>query len=138
MNTPATYAPRARFDYSLPALETIAAWLLAVIWIFPLLYAFWAAFHPSEFMVNFDLFAPFTLDNFTNAWAQAPFARYYLNTFALVTGVVLVLDFIATVSYFENVFEVLTVGIGVDVLTDMDTNVSAAVTTALEFPMRMP
>ncbi|MEL7611539.1 carbohydrate ABC transporter permease [Vreelandella titanicae] len=88
MNTTTTYAPRSRF-ISIPALETVAAWLLAIIWIFPLLYAFWAAFHPSEFMVNFELFAPLTLENFTNAWSQAPFARYYLNTFALVTGVVI-------------------------------------------------
>ncbi|AJY49290.1 carbohydrate ABC transporter permease [Halomonas sp. KO116] len=88
MNTTTTYAPRSRF-FSIPALETVAAWLLAIIWIFPLLYAFWAAFHPSEFMVNFELFAPLTLENFTSAWSQAPFARYYLNTFALVTGVVI-------------------------------------------------
>jgi len=88
MNTTTTYAPRSRF-VSIPALETVAAWLLAIIWIFPLLYAFWAAFHPSEFMVNFELFAPLKLENFTNAWSQAPFARYYLNTFALVTGVVI-------------------------------------------------
>ena len=88
MNTTTTYAPHSRF-VSIPALETVAAWLLAIIWIFPLLYAFWAAFHPSEFMVNFELFAPLTLENFTNAWSQAPFARYYLNTFALVTGVVI-------------------------------------------------
>ncbi|ASK21666.1 carbohydrate ABC transporter permease [Halomonas sp. N3-2A] len=87
MNTTTSYAPRSRF-FSIPALETVAAWLLAIIWIFPLLYAFWAAFHPSEFMVNFALFAPLTLENFANAWSQAPFARYYLNTFALVTGVV--------------------------------------------------
>ena len=85
MNTSTTYAPRSRC-VSIPALETVAAWLLAIIWIFPLLYAFWAAFHPSEFMVNFELFAPLTLENFTNAWSQAPFARYYLNTFALVIG----------------------------------------------------
>ena len=88
MNTTTAYGPRSRF-FSIPALETVAAWLLAIIWIFPLLYAFWAAFHPSEFMVNFALFAPLTLENFTNAWSQAPFARYYLNTFALVTGVVI-------------------------------------------------
>lgn len=88
MNTTTPYAPRTRF-VSLPSLETVAAWLLAIIWIFPLLYAFWAAFHPSEFMVNFELFAPLTLKNFANAWSQAPFARYYLNTFALVTGVVI-------------------------------------------------
>ncbi|MGP5309098.1 carbohydrate ABC transporter permease [Vreelandella alkaliphila] len=88
MNTTTSYAPRSRV-FSIPTLETVAAWLLAIIWIFPLLYAFWAAFHPSEFMVNFALFAPLTLENFANAWSQAPFARYYLNTFALVTGVVI-------------------------------------------------
>ncbi|GGX88117.1 ABC transporter permease [Litchfieldella qijiaojingensis] len=71
-----------------PSLETTAAWLLAIVWIFPLLYAVWAAFHPSEFMVRFDLLAPLTLENFTNAWNQAPFARYYVNTFLLVTGIV--------------------------------------------------
>jgi len=99
MNTTTTYAPRPRF-FSIPALETVAAWLLAIIWIFPLLYAFWAAFHPSEFMVNFELFAPLTLDNFTNAWAQAPFGRYYLNTFALVTGVVFAQFVVCTLAAF--------------------------------------
>ena len=88
MKSTTPYARRSHV-VSLPALETVAAWLLAIIWIFPLLYAFWAAFHPSEFMVNFALFAPLTLENFTQAWSQAPFARYYLNTFALVTGVVI-------------------------------------------------
>ncbi len=72
-----------RFVLRVPSLETSAAWLLALIWIFPLLYAFWAAFHPAAYMVRFDLFAPLTLENFANAWAQAPFARYYLNTFLL-------------------------------------------------------
>ena len=99
MNTTTTYAPRSRF-VSIPALETVAAWLLAIIWIFPLLYAFWAAFHPSEFMVNFELFAPLTLENFTNAWSQAPFARYYLNTFALVTGVVIGQFIVCTLAAF--------------------------------------
>lgn len=99
MNTTTTYAPRSRL-FSFPALETLAAWLLAVIWIFPLLYAFWAAFHPSEFMVNFELFAPLTLENFTHAWAQAPFGRYYLNTFALVTGVVVAQFVVCTLAAF--------------------------------------
>tara|TARA_R110000796_G_scaffold115902_1_gene228190 strand:+ start:1168 stop:2010 length:843 start_codon:yes stop_codon:yes gene_type:complete len=99
MNTTTSYAPRSRF-FSIPALETVAAWLLAVIWIFPLLYAFWAAFHPSEFMVNFEIFAPLTLENFANAWAQAPFGRYYLNTFALVTGVVFAQFVVCTLAAF--------------------------------------
>ncbi|NLC20936.1 MAG: carbohydrate ABC transporter permease [Halomonadaceae bacterium] len=83
-----------------PSLETVAAWLLAIIWIFPLLYAVWAAFHPAAYMVRFDLFAPLTLDNFANAWAQAPFARYYLNTFLLVTGVVLAQFVVCTLAGF--------------------------------------
>ncbi len=67
------------------ALETIAAWLLAAIWILPLAYAIWAAFHSPEFSTRFSPFAPLTLENFTRAWDAAPFARYFLNTFMLVT-----------------------------------------------------
>ncbi len=69
------------------ALETVAAWLLALLWIAPLLYAFWAAFHPARYAVHFDLFAPLTLENFRLALSQAPFPRYALNTFMLVTMV---------------------------------------------------
>lgn len=66
-------------------LETVGAWALALLWISPLVYAFWAAFHPSEYAIHFDLFAPLTLDNFREALSQAPFLRYGLNTFILVT-----------------------------------------------------
>jgi sn-glycerol 3-phosphate transport system permease protein len=67
------------------SLNTLGAWTLGLVWFLPLVYAFWTAFHPSAYAVRFDLFAPLTLDNFTNAWAAAPFARYFLNTIALVT-----------------------------------------------------
>ena len=67
------------------ALETVAAWMLAVLWVMPLLYAVWAAFHPSEYSTRFELFAPLTLENFGRAWIAAPFGRYFLNTFVLVT-----------------------------------------------------
>ena len=66
-------------------LENFGAWLLGLLWISPLLYAFWAAFHPSEYAVNFELFAPITLNNFGEALSQAPFLQYGLNTFMLVT-----------------------------------------------------
>ena len=59
--------------------------LLAVLWIAPLVFALWAAFHPPEFTTRFVLTAPLTFDNFMRAWAAAPFARYFLNTFILVT-----------------------------------------------------
>lgn len=66
-------------------LEIVAAWFLAFLWILPLLYAFWAAFHASEHSIHFNLFAPLTLENFREALAQAPFLRYGFNTFVLVT-----------------------------------------------------
>ena len=67
------------------ALETVAGWWLAVLWVLPLLYAVWAAFHAPEFSTRFAPLAPLTLENFLRAWGAAPFARYFLNTFALVS-----------------------------------------------------
>lgn len=68
-------------------LETAGAWLLGLVWVAPLLYALWAAFHPTGYAARFELFAPLTLANFAAAWEAAPFARYFLNTFLLVTMV---------------------------------------------------
>ena len=84
MSTHATsevYAPTGASK----ALETGGAWTLAILWILPLLYAVWTAFHPSEYSARFELLAPVTLENFARAWSAAPFARYFFNTFALVT-----------------------------------------------------
>jgi sn-glycerol 3-phosphate transport system permease protein len=67
------------------AVETAGAWLLAILWISPLAYALWTAFHPAEFSVRFTLAAPLTLQNFAAAWDAAPFARYLVNTVLLVT-----------------------------------------------------
>jgi sn-glycerol 3-phosphate transport system permease protein len=66
-------------------LESTGAILLALIWVLPLAYAIWAAIHPAEYTTRFVLNAPLTLDNFARAWVAAPFARYFLNTFILVT-----------------------------------------------------
>ncbi|SDX08270.1 carbohydrate ABC transporter permease [Roseicitreum antarcticum] len=63
------------------------AWALALIWLLPLAYAVWTAFHPAEFETRFALFAPLTLENFVRAWNAAPFARYFVNTIVLVTMV---------------------------------------------------
>src|SRR5947207_6674650 len=68
-------------------LETAAAWLLGVLWVLPLVYALWTAFHAREYSTRFVLAAPWTLTNFVNAWHAAPFARYFLNTVMLVTMV---------------------------------------------------
>jgi len=67
------------------SLSTLGGWLLALVWISPLIYAFWAAFHPPVYAVNFQLTAPLTLENFRQALEQAPFLRYGINTFLLVS-----------------------------------------------------
>ena len=59
--------------------------MLGLLWLLPLLYAVWTAFHPAVYATRFDLFAPLTLENFAAAWQAAPFARYLLNTVMLVT-----------------------------------------------------
>jgi sn-glycerol 3-phosphate transport system permease protein len=69
------------------ALETLAAWLLGLLWILPLAYAVWTAFHPAEYSTRFVLTAPLTLDGFVRAWQAAPFARYFVNPVLLVTSV---------------------------------------------------
>jgi len=79
----------------LPNIEAGAAVLLAVIWISPLLFAFWAAFHSTSDAVNFNITSAWTLENFRTAWNGAPWLKYFLNTFMLVT-VVLIGQFILT------------------------------------------
>ncbi len=75
----------SRLVYNDPTwIDTLAAWMLALLWVLPLAYAVWTAFHPSEYSTRFDLLAPLTLDNFARAWEAAPFARYFVNTIALV------------------------------------------------------
>ena len=80
--------------------STAAVWLFALVWAVPLLYAIWAALHPSAFATNFHLRAPLTLENFERAWLAAPFARYFLNTVVLVLGIVAAQFVICTLAAF--------------------------------------
>ncbi|GAA6199341.1 carbohydrate ABC transporter permease [Aquicoccus sp. SU-CL01552] len=66
-------------------IEPILAIALAILWVSPLVVAVWAAFHNVSDAINFRLSAPLTLDNFRTAWDGAPWLRYFLNTFLLVT-----------------------------------------------------
>jgi sn-glycerol 3-phosphate transport system permease protein len=68
-----------------PLLVSLGAWMLAFLWLLPLLYAVWTAFHPAAYAARFDPTAPITLENFVRVWNAAPFARYFFNTFCLVT-----------------------------------------------------
>ena len=89
------------------ALETAGAWLLGILWVLPLAYAVWTAFHPAAFSTRFVVSAPLTLENFEKAWQAAPFARYYVNTVLLVTMVLaaqLVLVTLAAYAFARFVF----------------------------------
>jgi len=79
-------------------LETTSAWVLGLLWLLPLAYAVWTAFHPAEFATRFSLTAPLTLQNFANAWDAAPFPRYFFNTFVLVTMILAAQMVLATMA----------------------------------------
>ncbi|MBL8661628.1 MAG: carbohydrate ABC transporter permease [Candidatus Odyssella sp.] len=88
-------------------LESAGAWLLGLIWAAPLLYAIWTAFHGAEFAARLQLAAPLTLENFVKAWDAAPFARYFLNSFILVTSILaaqLVLSTLAAFAFARFAF----------------------------------
>ncbi len=84
----------------LSPLATLAAWLFGALWGLPLLYALWAAFHPADYTIHFDLAAPLTLHNFVRAWDAAPFARYFVNTVLLVLGIMAAQFVICTLAAF--------------------------------------
>lgn len=88
------------FDRSTRFISPAAAFTFALLWALPLLYAIWAAFHPSAYATHFDLLAPLTSENFTRAWAAAPFARYFLNTVVLVLGIMAAQFVICTLAAF--------------------------------------
>jgi len=71
----------------LPSLDAIGAWVLALVWIAPLVFAVWAAFHTPRAALAFDISAPLTFDNFVAAWRAAPWPRFFLNTMMLVTSI---------------------------------------------------
>lgn len=78
--------------------ETGLAVVVALVWISPLVFAVWAAFHAPTDAINFNLAAPWTLENFRTAWAGAPWPRYFLNTFLLVSMVLAGQFFLCTLA----------------------------------------
>jgi sn-glycerol 3-phosphate transport system permease protein len=84
--------------YKFQLFSKMSAYLLGILWIMPLLYAFWAAFHPPEYATKFALFAPLTLDNFYTAWDQAPFMSYMLNTVIITTLILASQLFVCTLA----------------------------------------
>ncbi|MGA0228727.1 MAG: carbohydrate ABC transporter permease [Paracoccaceae bacterium] len=69
--------------------EALGAIILAIIWVSPLIFAFWAAFHSTSDAVNFNISSPWTFANFQTAWEAAPWLKYFINTYLLVTVILL-------------------------------------------------
>ncbi len=80
LNLGAATQPRPRLAQIAMGLLT---WSVAFLWFLPLGFAVWSAIHPPAALPG--LTDPLTLSNFVEAWGQAPFARYMLNTVLLVS-----------------------------------------------------
>ncbi|WP_454765272.1 carbohydrate ABC transporter permease [Cupriavidus campinensis] len=63
----------------------VAGWAAGLLWIAPLLLMGWAAFHPDGDALRLSFDTRWGLGNFPAAWRVAPFARYLVNTFCIVT-----------------------------------------------------
>lgn len=70
-------------------LVTVSTYVLAILWAVPLFWLVLTAFKPGNAATDLTSFS-FSLENFQNAWAAAPFAQYYLNTTLIVLGVLAV------------------------------------------------
>jgi sn-glycerol 3-phosphate transport system permease protein len=90
-------------DKALSLLTNVGLWLLALIWILPLAYACWTAFHPPAYATSYDITAPWTLENFRRVLSVAPFGRYFWNTFLLVTMILCVQFVICTLAAYAFV-----------------------------------
>ncbi len=69
-------------------LWTVLAWAMAALWAVPVLWAFAASLRPADEPIKRgDVWfgSALTLENYVKAWSLAPFGRYYINTFTIVT-----------------------------------------------------
>ena len=55
---------RRRFSDFDSVLNTLAMWLLAILWALPLLYAVWTAIHPAAYETRFVLSAAVNFGEF--------------------------------------------------------------------------
>lgn len=69
--------------------EALGAWMLGILWLLPLLYAFWASLHRSADETALDFTKPLTFENYVAAWNAAPFPRYFLNTVIIVSTILI-------------------------------------------------
>lgn len=66
-------------------ITSVLTYLLAILWALPLFGITYMAFNNAS-AEGYS----FTLQNFITAWNSAPFAQYYLNTFIIITVILIV------------------------------------------------
>lgn len=64
--------------------------VVSIVWLVPLIWMLWTAFRAKDAGMNSFWSWDWTLANFSKVWGGAPFAQYYLNTFTIAGGVLLV------------------------------------------------
>ena len=89
-----------RIGHIMHGMERVLAWALGLMWVLPLGFAVWTAFHPPAYLAHFSIVAPLTLENFYRAWQAAPFARYFVNTTLLVVGILIAQFILCTLAAF--------------------------------------
>ncbi|UOE94425.1 carbohydrate ABC transporter permease [Alkalihalobacillus sp. LMS39] len=67
-----------------------SAYILALLWVIPLVWLVVTAFQPKELATTLTPQFVFTFENFKDAWNAAPFVQYYINTFIIVFGILTV------------------------------------------------
>ena len=86
MNTIVTsISPKRRLPDLDKVFDAVGAWVLAIVWISPLLFATWAALQPSGTALGMDFSNPLTFENFVYVWNAVPWVGYFTNTVVLVT-----------------------------------------------------
>jgi sn-glycerol 3-phosphate transport system permease protein len=63
---------------------TLVGFLLASIWLIPLVWLVGTAFTKANFTMSLFPKTGFTLDNFRYVWENVPFGQYYMNTITIV------------------------------------------------------
>src|SRR5690625_3236398 len=69
--------------------DRLGAYLLALLWIAPLLYACWTAFREPAATFSLSLSSGWTPDNIAQAWDSAPWITYMRNTMLLVSSILI-------------------------------------------------
>jgi multiple sugar transport system permease protein len=76
----------------------------AILWMVPLLWAFYTSLRPNEYFNNHDFVSiggPYNFDNYTAAWQQAELPKFFLNTVIITVPAVVFTLFLSSLAAFK-------------------------------------